>query len=110
MELKSDAVANATRVHEGHFGQIAELVAAVQQVQAVAARVDKLEESGTSSTSDGGPVKCGKCWQFGHYTSSCGLTTKEATQSRETIKAAREAAAKARQEKKAEYENEKTDD
>jgi hypothetical protein len=101
LELKSDAVASATKQHEGHFGQIAELVAAVQQVQAIAARVDKLEEGGSSN--DGAPLKCGKCWQFGHSTSDCGLGNKAASQSRDTIKAARAAAAKARQEKEAEH-------
>jgi hypothetical protein len=100
LELKADAVAAAAKVHEGHFGQIAELVAAVQQVQSVTARLDRLEEAGETSSA---PLKCGKCWQFGHSTKECGLSAKEAAQSREAIKAGRVAAAKAKQEKEEEF-------
>jgi hypothetical protein len=102
LELKADAVAAAAKVHEGHFGQIAELVAAVQQVQAFTSRIDRLEEAAQAESSSV-PLKCGKCWQFGHSTKDCGMSARESAQSRETIKVGRVAAAKAKKEKEEEF-------
>ena len=62
-----------------------------------------MEEAASQAESSSAPLKCGKCWQFGHSTKECALSTKDAAQSREAIKAGRAAAAKAKQEKEEEF-------